>query len=167
MKKPLLTILTIVILASCTNRAAMYGANFSEVAVSNTSANLYIYRYQDNGYAIEVWPTIKISNGSKTALPHGSYTHFKLKPGNYMISAEKAQSYTGEWPGKIELNIQAGKEYFIEYVVTADDRNTISFSGGIPVISPDSENIYKNMHLVKKEQALPKLRKSKQVINGR
>lgn len=165
MKKLILTILTIAVLAGCTNRAAMYGADFIEVDVTNTSANLYIYRYQDNGYAIEVWPVIKINDGRKTALPHGSYTHFKLNPGEYVISAEKAQSYTGEWPGKIELNVQAGKEYFIEYVVTADDKVVISFSGGIPVASPDSENIYKNMHLVKKEQALQKLRKSKRVIN--
>ena len=166
MKKLLLIISTIVILTGCTNRAAMYGSSFSEVAVTNKSASLYIYRYQDNGYAIEVWPTIKISNGSQTALPHGSYSHFELEPGDYTVSAEKAQSYTGDWPGKVELNVQAGKEYFIEYVVTADEKTAISFYGGIPVASADSENIYKNMHLVEKEQAIPKLRKTKQVVNG-
>ena len=108
------------VLTACATAPAT-GPRFTTLAaISGDKANIYILR-PHNYFGRGVWPNI-LFNGTKVAgLPDSTYTLVQALPGEYAISTEKSQLISGGWNIQGNIQVEAGKAYFL--LLTRETKN--------------------------------------------
>jgi Protein of unknown function (DUF2846) len=110
--RALVYVALLAVVTACASAPAS-GPRFTKLAaISNDKANIYILR-PHNYFGRGVWPNI-LFNGTKVAgLPDSTYTLVQALPGAYAISTEKSQLISGGWNIKGDIQVEAGKAYFL------------------------------------------------------
>lgn len=116
-------------------------------------ALVYFYRlHHDIGR--NVWPDIYLGQRKVVGLANLGYTWIYLKPGQYVVRQEKAQSYTVDWGKPVTLSFPEAKTYYVRLDTGATKIMTLAM--GL-YASPDFKDSYANFHLVASERAMQEL----------
>ncbi len=110
MKKIILSVLSIFLLASC----AANGPVFKKEAVADNDSMLYIYR-PNNMVNCCVAPNVEINGINQGPLKNGGYLFFKLPAGKHKIKI--ANKSAGFYELSLELELKAGEEYYAKWSV--------------------------------------------------
>lgn len=116
-------------------------------------ALVYFYRlHHDVGQM--VWPDIYVGQQKVAGLANLGYTWTYMKPGQYVVRQEPAQSYGGDWGKPVTLVFPEAKTYYVRLYTGATETMTLAMG---KYASPSYRDFYSNLNLVPSEQGLREL----------
>lgn len=121
------------------------------------TALVYIFRAYHDENGARAWPVIFINGQRVAELRQNRYTWLSLKPGSYSLTTENVgwAGWFGSW-GTINLEVAAGKSYYIGYVVTTGKPKTgVIFTGTIVVLEQGYEDVKAGWSVMSEVEAQP------------
>lgn len=92
-------------------------------------ANVHILRPASSAGS-QAWPAVHLNGQRRGILPSAAFTVVSVKPGAYKVTLENEQGklFTG-WPAVTDIEVAAGRRYFILLDVHSDTHQGLSFTG--------------------------------------
>ena len=148
MRKLTLIILLFSLLSGCGGHVA---TKKFHAAKEPTPDNALVYFYRTFNTVSNGTPTIFINEKEITDLPPDSYNYTYISPGSYKIEAKIIDAFSSYVAAGANINVVAGKTYYIKYSVTRDTSTANGNMFGGPLIdifmgykdTPDTLNLVK------------------------
>jgi hypothetical protein len=110
--------------------------NWGELpAVPAGMANIHFLRPPSLAGSAD-WPVLLLNEQRVGILPSSTYTVLTMKPGAYKVSMEAGQGRARDWTSRTEIDVAAGRRYFILLEVESDPRDTAMTEKPLPLLPP-------------------------------
>lgn len=110
-------------------------------------ANIFLIR-DASPFGNKVWPAMLLNGKRVAPLPDGTYTLVRVKPGNYSVTMEKEQVWSGSWSGDVTVDVKPGKNHYIQLTLLYRYTSGFLMAGPTPIFTREAVSMGQRLTLL-------------------